>query len=284
MKKTLYILSLIFLVTTFNCDDEPLEGDFITDADVLCQEATVNVSESALAFLNVESDNYNEICSAFRTALESQILACGDENGAIQQIIDQLGDCSAEIDTGNLCVNAIAVANEAELLFNNSTDANYTQLCNAFKQALQAVLDECGPVTDIQTQLDGLGDCVLTTTNPQTSGQITVTAGALDIIFDELTTEVVGSLLRITGETSATNNYTIYFEIESGAIGNDIINAEFRIGATSQFFPVTEGTMVFTSLITENSTESITGTFSGLVRNTDNSDLSLTSGIIDIQY
>ena len=108
--------------------------------------------------------------------------------------------------------------------------------------------------------------------------------GTLDIVFDEINVEVVGTTLQVSGSTSAANNYTIYFEVEEGETGDDIINAEFVIFFTSEFFPYFDGIEPFRSNISANPDGSLTGTFCCNTRNADNGDLNLTSGMINITY
>ena len=69
-----------------------------------------------------------------------------------------------------------------------------------------------------------------------------------------------------------------------GTTGIDIINSTFVLTLTSTFFPSTQGVDDFTSEITENTQNTLVGTFSGLMENNDNADLSITSGTINISY
>ncbi|MFD1063774.1 hypothetical protein ACFQ1Q_11005 [Winogradskyella litorisediminis] len=168
MKKILSLLCVFLLCSAFQCDDEPLEGEFVTDTEAACQIASLNTAEAALAFLAADDENYTEICTNYRATLEAQIIACGDADGSLQAIIEELGDCVNNDNPNDAaCQTAIAAKNEAEAQFNASTDANYTETCNALKLAIQAVIDECGTTAELQSQLDGLGNCILTT-NPET--------------------------------------------------------------------------------------------------------------------
>lgn len=282
MKKILALLCVFLLCSAFQCDDEPLEGDFVAEAEAACQEAALNTAEAALAFLGAGDATYTEICNAYKTAIEAQIIACGDEDGSLLAIIEDLGDCTQDVVIDDGCDDAIAAKNEAEVAFNASTDTNYTENCNALKEAIQLVIDTCGPTTELQDQLDGLGNCILTT-NPVT-GEITVTAGTLDIVFDVITVDAEGTLLKVMGETSAANEYEVYFEVEEGETGMELINSTFMITFTSVFSASSEGFEPFTSNITTNAEGVLQGTFSGNTRNADNADLSLTSGNINIEF
>jgi hypothetical protein len=93
-----------------------------------------------------------------------------------------------------------------------------------------------------------------------------------------------GTTIKVTGESTASNDYSIYFEVEEGATGDDLIDGEFIITFISDYFPVLVGTGSFMSNISDNSDDTLTGIFSGLTRDADNTALSLTAGIIDIGY
>ncbi|WP_299336169.1 hypothetical protein [uncultured Psychroserpens sp.] len=279
MKKLSALFCLLILLSAFTCEDEPLEGDFVTGENT-CEEATLNTAEAALNFISVNEDTYTQLCNAYRNALEAQIVACGDDDGSLQDVIDALGDCtnSNPIDD---CTTATEAADAAEAAFDDATTDNYTQLCTAYKAALENQIFECGDEDgSIQSMIDALGDCTQTATQVE----ISLTAGTLPIEFDIVDVVVDGDILKITGETSAQNNYTIYFEVGQGQTGVDIINPTFELTLTSVFFPSTQGFDDFTSNITVNETGVLTGTFGGIVTNSGGGDLSLTSGMINITY
>ena len=99
MKKLSALLSFLILFTAFNCENEPLEGDFViedgTDTAISCEEATQNTVTATANFSGVTPDdtNYTQLCLTYQSALENQIDACGDADGSIQAIIDGL-DCT----------------------------------------------------------------------------------------------------------------------------------------------------------------------------------------------
>ena len=192
MKKVLVLFCIFLLCSAFQCDDEALEGDFITAEAAACEAAIIDTVEAALEFLEADNDTFTDICAAYKTALQAQIEACGDEDGSLQNIIEQLGDCSVDIDAE--CQEAILLKNEAEDIFNNSTDTDYTENCNALKEAIQGIIDICGSTQELVDQLEGLGNCIQAI---NASGQITVTAGTLEIVFDLITVEVVGTTLQV---------------------------------------------------------------------------------------
>ncbi|WP_296311399.1 hypothetical protein [Winogradskyella sp. UBA3174] len=63
------------------------------------EEAT---NDAAAAY---NEDNTNEdLCNAYKAALQNQIAECGDDNGSLQTIIDDLGDCTTASANGTLVV------------------------------------------------------------------------------------------------------------------------------------------------------------------------------------
>ncbi|WP_353778678.1 hypothetical protein [Winogradskyella sp. 3972H.M.0a.05] len=60
-----------------------------------CEMATLGAETAQAELENATSDTYNAMCSAYIAALQEQITACGDPNGDIQAIIDDLGNCEA---------------------------------------------------------------------------------------------------------------------------------------------------------------------------------------------
>ena len=261
-----------------SCEDEPLEGDFGTGG-LTCEVAIANTTQAGLNFLSVNDDNYTQLCVAYSTALQAQIQACGDADGSLQAAVDALGDCTVSV--GDDCDSATEAVDIAEAAFDNATPDNYTTLCNAYKSALENQIAQCGDDTgSIQAEIDALGDCTQTT--PEV--EISLTAGTLPIEFDMVNVVVDGNILKVTGETSLASNYMVYFEIEQGQTGVDVINPTFELTLTSVFFPSTQGFEDYTSEITVNTDGVLTGTFWGVVTNADGGDLSLTSGMINITY
>ena len=159
MKKITALLSLLFLFTAFNCENEPLEGDFViedgTDTVISCLEATENTVTATTNFTGVTIDdtNYTQLCLAYQNALTDQIDACGDD-GTLQAIIDGLGNCGDE-NQPNDCKTATTASNDAEMAYNN--DNTNTDFCNAYKSVLQNQITACGDTDgSIQAIIDGL--------------------------------------------------------------------------------------------------------------------------------
>ncbi len=102
MKKIGVLVSVFILLTAFKCDNEPLEGEFPDPNETACITASQNTAIAASNFVAATDDNFTELCNAYKTALESQIGICGDASGALQQVIDGLGDCMSDGQSDNL--------------------------------------------------------------------------------------------------------------------------------------------------------------------------------------
>lgn len=58
-----------------------------------CESIALAVQLAAVELENASSEFYTELCNAYKTLLLLQIDACGDEDGSLQTIADDLGDC-----------------------------------------------------------------------------------------------------------------------------------------------------------------------------------------------
>ncbi|AUC76766.1 hypothetical protein [Olleya sp. Bg11-27] len=66
----------------------------VTTTNTSCADA---VDATSLAENAYNNDTTNAgLCNAYKTALQNQITVCGDANGALQSIIDGLGDCASQ--------------------------------------------------------------------------------------------------------------------------------------------------------------------------------------------
>lgn len=154
---SIFILSL-FVFTITSCDDEPLEGEFVTDdggSGVTCVQATQNLATASATYGTTATDDasYSVVCNAYAVALQNMIDACGDDTGAIQTLLESLG-CPAISDD---CTTAQTATTNAETAYN--ADTTNTTLCNAYKAALQNEIAECGDADgSLQDMVDGL-DC-----------------------------------------------------------------------------------------------------------------------------
>ncbi|MDO6597538.1 hypothetical protein Q4512_11480 [Oceanihabitans sp. 2_MG-2023] len=156
---SVFILSL-FMLVVLSCNDEPLEGDFVTDGggDVTCVEATQTLSTASAAYGTTPTDdaNYAVVCNAYAAALQDVITACGDDTGGIQTLLDAL-NCPAITED---CATAQETTSSAELAYTADTTNN--NLCLAYKTALENEIALCGDADgSLQSTLDGL-DCETT--------------------------------------------------------------------------------------------------------------------------
>ena len=280
MKKISLLLGLLILLSAFTCENEPLEGDFTVDNQVSCEQAAINTQNAALAFLQVNEDNYTQLCTAYRNALQAQIQFCGDPDGILQTQIDSLGNCSNDNEPDD-CATAVSATEAAEAAFNNANDNNYAELCNAYRLALENQIDLCGDDGSLQAIIDDLDDCVVV----MASGALSVSAGTLNIQFIDNSATLNSGMVIVSGSnTDQGADYHIYFEVPEGVTGVDVMQNFVLTLNGSEFFPNMDGFDDFTNNITTNSEGVIQGTFGGIVSREDGADLALTQGIVDLTY
>ncbi len=86
--------------------------------------------------------------------------------------------CSSDSDSAPSCEDAVSATLAAAQDFESATNENFTELCEAYKQALQDQITACGDTTgDLQTILDGL-DCTV----PTTTGTLSVNLGSAPVV------------------------------------------------------------------------------------------------------
>lgn len=82
--------------------DEPIRGGGGSDSEEDCEDAEELVLKAQKKFVDARdnfepgSEEYKEACMAYKTTLINQKAACGDEDGSIQELIDNLGDCGKD--------------------------------------------------------------------------------------------------------------------------------------------------------------------------------------------
>jgi len=154
VKRIFMLCAFAILFMAVNCDNEPYEGEIIFE-DTACIEAIENTSMALGNFLNASQEDYSQFCLDYKEALLNQIEICGDEDGSLQLLSDNLGNCYDD----DLCAEAIEASEIAENNFNNYTDDNYQQLCIAYKSALEYQQEVCGESAVLQSLILGLEDC-----------------------------------------------------------------------------------------------------------------------------
>lgn len=106
-KSVAKVLSIAFLFIASSCNIEPFEGDIPEEIeDTLpssCEEAAINTGNAALAFgaVSTTDSNYSILCSAYKNALQDQVVVCGDEGDVFQTLIDSIGDCGEDDGEGD---------------------------------------------------------------------------------------------------------------------------------------------------------------------------------------
>ena len=95
-KLLLMMFCLTFvLVSCSNSDDDG------GDDTLSCSEATQNTLTAATNFANAGPNDFETLCNLYRISLQQQIDSCGDSNGTLQAILDDLGDCEDDVSIEN---------------------------------------------------------------------------------------------------------------------------------------------------------------------------------------
>lgn len=281
MKRIMMLCLVSLLVIASKCDNEPLEGEFLTEQEsASCEIAIQNVINAGIAFEAATENTYEQLCIAYKTAIQFQIEFCGDPDGSLQALLDSIGACSTNTNIED-CSSAQEAVDLAQAAFEAATPENYTDLCIIYREALLTLIELCGPDGETQAKLVELGNCIQDTL---AEGILTVTAGNTPLVFDLINVFQSGNSLNVAAQTGSPAYYIVYFKINLGETGTDIINDTFKINVISQYLPSTQGFDDFTSTITTNTPGNIIGTFNGHVTNADGEDLSLTSGVISVSY
>jgi len=177
-----------FKTINFNQGDfyrVPITGEVI---DTSCNAATQLVSTTQTVFSSTPptDPNYTTACNDYKNALTNKISACGDADGSLQTIIDNLGDCT--VDTTDPCDVATANANASQIAYDAvpNTDAGYPAVCNDYKTALMTQIAQCGDTNgSIQMTIDSLGDCTIVNTACDTA---TTNAEAAEMAYTPVLT------------------------------------------------------------------------------------------------
>ncbi|HEX9600561.1 MAG TPA: hypothetical protein VF985_03640, partial [Mariniflexile sp.] len=104
------------VINSLDCGEDNQQND--------CESITTNVNNAKIAFDTANDLNYAERCVAYKTVLQSKIIACGDTDGNIQSIVNNLGDCSIE-GVENTDGHAFMTANINGVQFNDLKPNSY---------------------------------------------------------------------------------------------------------------------------------------------------------------
>ncbi len=97
------ITTVLFSIVMLSCSSD----DSGTSIDISCEEAIEATLAAELAYDNATDTESAQKCIAYKAALETQIDVCGDTSGALQLVIDSLGNCSELTNpvTGSITAN-----------------------------------------------------------------------------------------------------------------------------------------------------------------------------------
>jgi hypothetical protein len=190
--------------------------------------------------------------------------------------------CSSSDDNNNAeptCEEVTAKTATAKTAFDNATASNHTELCNAYKAALQNQINVCGDTSGaLQAIITDLGDCTLST--------LSMSLGSAPLEFDEITVTTVGTTRHVNGKVSNTTSYEIDFDLQIGQTGTNKIN-NFKLRLFSQTYtpliPAAFGNN-WASNITVNSGTSVVGTFHGELVSSASQVQDLLNGVVDINF
>jgi len=72
-----------------------LGGLVVIDNGSVCLQATqqVAIAQNAYNGTDISMPEYTDLCNSYKNALVDQINACGDSSGALQSLVNALGDC-----------------------------------------------------------------------------------------------------------------------------------------------------------------------------------------------
>lgn len=176
--------------------------------------------------------------------------------------------------------SAQSATDEAAAAYNE--DDTNQDLCNAYRTTLENQIAECGDTDgSIQAIINDLGNCEFG--NQGEPGTLKVRVGTLDVDFVTQNISLENGLINVEG-TSAGGGYMVSFQIDEGATGIDIFqNFVLTLNGT-EFFPSTQGVDDFTSETTVSSQGILIATFFGLVESAEGADLSLTQGMVEVDY
>ena len=126
------LLVLLFLsIVALSCEDN---NDIDNpDNSLECQNAQTATIQAQNDFQNTSNSEYESLCSAYKDALNLQVLECGDEDGVLQEIIDNLGDCTLVVEppVSNAEFYITGLFNGESIIMESGTSANYLLGCGS---------------------------------------------------------------------------------------------------------------------------------------------------------
>lgn len=248
-------------------------GDCSTPDACLQAEAAANTAFGALN--NATIDTEDMLCLAYSAAIGAQINACGDPNGNLQTIRDNLncgGDCAAA---------EIAAAEALEVFNASGGDAmTFVEACGAYSIALQAQIIACGDTDgSLNDIVQELGDCSL----PEEDGPVRVMIDGTQTNFNTAAVTISGSLLSVLA-TDVDTGDTFTFSLVLAQTGEGFLQSTELTVDSVIHTPLSSGDTPYINNITANDGTTIVGTFSGTFLSPTGGEVVTTNGIIDIIY
>lgn len=81
-----------------------------------CDDLAAATDAAEQAYIGSTASNHNQLCNAYKTALQNEIAACGDPDGSLQATVTDLGDCTLPTTTGTLTMNTGSVPHVFDLI------------------------------------------------------------------------------------------------------------------------------------------------------------------------
>lgn len=183
--------------------------DGLTCMDPVCA-AAIATTEEALAVFNMtdiaDEMAYVEACGNYSLALQEQIIVCGDEDGSLQMIVDDLGDCSIPEDDGPVRMTIdgeFKNFNVAETPINGSTfEVTATDIDTTDTFEFTVVLLQTGEniIQGVVLTIDGVAFLPILSGDPQFISEITQNDGVMIVgTFSGPMMNVDGDVITITG-------------------------------------------------------------------------------------
>ncbi|GGG05803.1 hypothetical protein GCM10011344_02790 [Dokdonia pacifica] len=177
--------------------------------DQECADATT-ATEEALAIFNMtditDEAAYVEACGNYSLALQDQIIICGDPDGSLQAIVDELGDCSIPEDPGPVQMTIdeeFKNFNVAEAPINGSTfevTATDVDTGDTFEFSVTLLQTGENVLQNIVLTIDGVMYNPVLSGDPQFINEITQNDGEVIIgTFSGPMMNADGDVINITG-------------------------------------------------------------------------------------
>jgi hypothetical protein len=171
-------------------------GDCELDVDP-CEEAMEATNIAEEAYNNFTEDNFEAICNTYKDALINQIEICGDIDGNLQLIIDQLGDCVPEDIVpieGKWVLNFILISSQLDI------DNDEQETINIYAEM------DCHEIETVEFYTNGTGEFYRSTTANYSYENNSSSADGVDYIVScsDLNTAVSFNWVRVDNNIFAT--------------------------------------------------------------------------------